>query len=231
MIGIICAMAVEVADLKERMENPRDTRYAHMTFTTGAIGKNQVTAVECGVGKVNAAMCAQIMIDRFNPEIIINSGVAGAVCADVAIGDTVIATQVLQHDMNASALGDPLGEITFPGENRTYFPCDNKIIDSLEKACLKQGSTRSFKGRIASGDIFVSRKSKRSIINLRFNALACEMEGGAVGQVCFCNGVPFGVFRVISDDFSNNKGMDFSAFCKTASEKSIKIITSFIEDY
>lgn len=227
MIGIICAMAVEVQGLKNLMENSKDENYANMVFTTGNIGNTEVVAVECGVGKVNAAMCSQIMIDRYSPKAIINSGVAGGLSKDVKIYDTVIGTEVLQHDMNATALGDPMGEITFNDGGRTYFPCDKAIVDKLEKACGKN----VFKGRIASGDIFISEVSQRKKINSTFDALACEMEGGAVGHVCFRNNVPFCVFRVISDDLENNEGEDFSTFCKKASEISISVIHNFLQNY
>ena len=221
-------MAVEVDGLKSLMKNKQDIKYANMTFTKGSLGNSEVVAVECGVGKVNAAMCAQAMIDKFSPAAIINSGVAGALSDEVTLCDMVIGTEVLQHDMNASALGDPVGEITFPDESRTYFPCDENIAEKLYSICENLDDSNAFRGRIASGDIFVSRRSKRGIINLRFDALACEMEGGAIGHVCFRNGVPFVVFRVISDDLTNNKGMDFKEFCGVASEKSIKAISEFI---
>lgn len=225
MIGIICAMAVEVQGLKDLMENSRDESYANMVFTIGTVGNTEVVAVECGVGKVNAAMCTQIMIDRYSPQAVINSGVAGAVSKDVKIYDMVIGTEVLQHDMNGTALGDPMGEITFNDGGRIYFPCDREIVDKLEKACDKN----VFKGRIASGDIFISEVSQRKNINNTFGALACEMEGGAVGHVCFRNNVPFCVFRVISDDLENSEGEDFSTFCKKASEISISVIHRFLQ--
>lgn len=228
MIGIICAMAVEVEGLKSLTENKEDIKYANMTFTKGTFGKSEIVAVECGVGKVNAAMCAQAMIDKFSPDIIINSGVAGALSDEVTLCDMVVGTEVLEHDMNTSALGDPAGQITFPDENRTFFPCDSGIVDKLCSICEKIDGSNVFKGRIASGDLFVSRRSKRAKINRRFDALACEMEGGAIGHVCFRNNVPFGVFRVISDDFTNNEAMDFKEFCGVASEKSIKAISEFI---
>lgn len=231
MIGIICAMAIEVNGLKALMSDKTEETRAGLTFTKGKIGGNEAVAVECGVGKVNAAMCAQIMIDCFHPEVIINSGVAGATSEEVTLCDMVVATEVLQHDMNASALGDPIGEITFPDENRIFFPCDKQTASKLYEICKGIEGSSAFRGRIASGDLFVSRRSKREILNIRFDALACEMEGGAIGHVCFRNSVPFCVFRTISDDLDKNKGMDFMKFCKIASEKSIEVISKFIEQY
>ncbi len=228
MTGIICAMAIEVDGLKALMENAENFTCANMTFTKGFIGGSEVVAAECGIGKVNAAMCAQIMIDRFSPDVIINSGVAGASNEEVRVCDMVVGTEVLEHDMNTSAIGDPIGLISLPEGNRTFFPCDEETADKIYGLCRKVEGANTFKGRIASGDIFVSRRSKRELLNIRFNALACEMEGGAVGHVCYRNKVPFCVFRVISDDFSKNKGMDYMAFCRIASERSIKIIKEYL---
>lgn len=225
MIGVICAMAVEVQGLKEMMKEPETFTYSRMDFTKGFIEGKEVVAVECGVGKVNSAMCAQIMIDKFSPDVVINSGVAGAVSKDVKIYDMVVATEVLEHDMNVTALGDPQGEVTFNDENRTFFPCDEKVCDLLAKACGK----KVFRGRVASGDIFVSEIEQRTKIHDRFNALACEMEGGSIGHVCYRNDVPFCVFRVISDDLESNEGEDFKTFCEKASEISISTMRRFIQ--
>ena len=231
MIGIICAMAIEVDGLKELMTDKTEEIHSKMTFTKGKIGGRELVAVECGVGKVNAAMCAQTMIDFYSPEVIINSGVAGATSEEVTLCDMVVGTEVVQHDMNTAALGSPIGEITFPDENRIYFPCDEKVAEKLYNICKTVEDSSAFMGRIASGDIFVSRRSKREILYIRFQALACEMEGAAIGHVCFRNDVPFCVFRTISDDLENNKGMDFKIFSVAASEKSIKVISEFIKNY
>ena len=204
MVGIICAMAIEVEGLKALMRDCENITCANMTFTKGYLDNSEVVAVECGIGKVNAAMCAQILIDRFKPDVIINSGVAGATNEEVKICDMVVGTEVLEHDMNTSAIGDPIGLISLPEGNRTFFSCDEDTVEKIYNICKSFEGAETFKGRIASGDIFVSRRSKRSLLGIRFNALACEMEGGAVGHVCFRNKVPFCVFRVISDDFEKN---------------------------
>lgn len=228
MLGIICAMAIEVDGIKKLMQNTEEFTYAGMVYTKGTINDKEVVAVECGIGKVNAAMCAQCMIDRFAPDVIINSGVAGAAHEDVKICDMVIGSEVLEHDMNTSAIGDPIGLINLPEGNRTFFACDEEVSSKIYELCKKVEGTETFRGRIASGDLFVSRRSKRQLLNIRFEALACEMEGGAVGHVCYRNKVPFCVFRVISDDFSKNKGMDYKAFSRIAADRSVKIINEYI---
>lgn len=228
MIGIICAMAIEVDGLKALMSDVEETTYANMIFSKGFIGNTEIVAAECGIGKVNAAMCAQIMIDRYAPDVIINSGVAGAANEEVKICDMVIGTEVLEHDMNTSAIGDPIGLISLPEGNRTYFACDEEVSGKIYSICKNVEGANTFRGRIASGDLFVSRRSKRQLLNIRFEAIACEMEGGAVGHVCYRNKVPFCVFRVISDDFSKNKGMDYLAFSRIAAERSVKVIKEYI---
>lgn len=230
MVGIICAMAIEIEGLLAKMENVDYKLYAKMVFTTGNIGSTKIVAVECGVGKVNAAMCTQIMIDHFNPDVIINSGVAGALCEEVTVGDTVIGTAVIQHDMNTTALGDPVGAISFKECTMTSIPADEKTAEQLVSAC-QEVNCKTFKGKIASGDLFVSSVEQRKKIHNRFSAIACEMEGAAVGHVCYRNEVRYCVFRVISDDLNHNEGVDFVTFSKMAADKSIKVITAFLKNF
>lgn len=230
MVGIICAMTVEIEGIIAKMENVEHQFIAKMVFTTGTIGNTEVVAVECGVGKVNAAMCTQIMIDKYNPDVIINSGVAGALDKSVTIGDTVVGTAVIQHDMNTSALGEPLGTITIRESTMTSIPADAETVEKLAKAC-EECDVKYFKGKIASGDLFVASVKQRNKIHERFSAIACEMEGAAVGHVCYRNEVDYCVLRVISDDLEKSDGMDFVTFCKLAADKSITVITKFLENY
>lgn len=230
MVGIICAMTVEVEGIIAKMQNPQCQFIAKMVFTSGTIGNTEVVAVECGVGKVNAAMCTQIMIDTYHPDVIVNSGVAGALDTSVTIGDTIVGTAVIQHDMNTSALGEPLGTITIRESTMTSIPADTDTFEQLAKACEECG-VKYFEGKIATGDIFVASVPQRKKIYERFSALACEMEGAAVGHVCYRNEVNYGILRVISDDLTKSDGMDFVTFCKMAADKSISVITKFIENY
>lgn len=230
MVGIICAMNVEVEGIIAKMQNVQHEFIAKMVFTTGTIGETEVVAVECGVGKVNAAMCTQIMIDKYNPDVIVNSGVAGALDTSVTIGDTVVGTAVIQHDMNTSALGEPLGTITIRESTMTSIPADAETVEKLAKACEECG-IKYFKGKIATGDIFVASVKQRKKIHERFSAIACEMEGAAIGHVCYRNEVDYCVLRVISDDLEKSDGIDFVTFCKMAADKSITVITKFLENY
>ncbi len=228
MIGLICALDVEVQGIKSLMENPQVFKKAAMEYYSGTIDGFEVVCVECGVGKVNAAMSTQVMIDQFNPELIINSGIAGALSRDISVGDIVIANDCVQHDMDGTEMGDPPGQIWYHDEKRVDIPADRLLADLLEKACAVLTDTKVVRGRIATGDAFLSKRHRRQKVKDMFNAIACEMEGGAVGQVCYRNSVPFGVIRCISDDFDEYRFVDYMKLREEAASKSIKVIEEVI---
>lgn len=228
MIGFICALDAEVEGIKQLMLNKTEAVFAKIPYAKGEIFGQEVVCCECGVGKVNAAMSAQIMIDRYHPDLIINSGIAGSLSKEIRIGDLVIADDCVQHDMDGTELGDPLGQIQFNDELRTYLPADTAIADMLEKACAAIPDIAVFRGRIASGDVFIASRDRRKRIADTFNAIACEMEGAAVGQVCYRNEIPFTILRCISDDFKGVEFMEYMKFRSVAAEKSIRAITAFI---
>ena len=228
MIGIICALKIEVDGLKALMENPEITKKAGLEFTSGKIFDKDVVLLECGVGKVNAAVGTQIMIDMYKPDVIINSGIAGSLSKNLIIGDIVISTDTVEHDFNCMALDEPRGQIWFTDEKRISMPADKEVCDKLVECCQGLGS-HVLTGRIATGDIFVSYRSKREFIAMEFDALCCEMEGGAVGHVCYMNKVPFAILRSISDDFKYNKAENYEEFKELAADRAIKAIKKFIQ--
>jgi adenosylhomocysteine nucleosidase len=231
MLGFICALDVEVEGIKELMENKTEQTAAKITYTKGDVFGQQAVCCQCGVGKVNAAMSAQIMIDLYHPDVIINSGIAGSLSKDIRIGDFVISDDCVQHDMDGTEMGDPPGQIWYNDERRIDIPADKATADRLEKACSIIPDTAVFRGRIASGDVFVAAHEKRQRIADMFGAISCEMEGGAVGQVCYRNEIPYAVLRCISDDFNMKETMDYWRFRNIAAEKSIQVITQFIKAY
>ena len=231
MIGIICAMQIEADGIINLTQNKTTKTINKMNFTSGTINGKDVVIVVCSEGKVNAAMCATTLILNYNPDIVINSGVAGALSSKVSIGDIVIATSAVEHDMNMTALGYRRGEVIVPDGKMIYFECDKKIANTFYEVCNKIENTRVEKGVIASGDIFVSDRSHRLKIADAFDALACEMEGAAIGHVCYRCGVPYGIIRAISDDLNENKGMDFVKFCKLAAEKTVFAVVNFVESF
>jgi adenosylhomocysteine nucleosidase len=224
-------MQIEADGIIALSANAKTQTIAGMDFTTATLNGRDIVIVVCGVGKVNAAMCAFALIDKFSPEVVINSGVAGAVSPLVTIGDLVVATKSVEHDMNTTALGDKQGEVSFPSGTVTYFDCDQKVSSALSKACQNIPDTKVFSGVIASGDLFVSDRSQRLRIHERFDALACEMEGAAIGHVCYSCKVPYAIIRAISDDLDENKGMDFVKFTQLASQKTVTAITNFLSIY
>lgn len=229
MIGIICAMQIEADGIIALAQNTKTEVIAEMNFTTGTLHDKEIVVTVCGVGKVNAAVCAVVLIEKFKPDIIINSGVAGSLSPLVSIGDIVVAEKSVEHDMNLTALGDRQGEVSFPDGKVMYFNCNERVVQTLFKVCSQIPSTRVEKGVIASGDIFVSDRRQRVKLNREFGALACEMEGAAIGHVCFSFGTPYGIIRAISDDLDENKGMDFVKFCSLASSKTVAAVDGFVK--
>lgn len=224
-IGIIGAMRIEVEKLCSMAENVKKEKVGGIEFNVGDLCGHQVIIAVCGVGKVFAAMCAQAMILNYSPDAIINTGVAGALASELRVGDVAVAENVVQHDMDTSPIGDPVGLIS--GINMVQIPADEKISSSLKKTAADLGMT-CLSGTIASGDQFISDKAKKAYIKNTFSAIACEMEGAAIGQVCYVNGTPFGILRSISDNGDESAGMSYDKFIGVAVENSVKILTQFL---
>ena len=224
-------MQIEADGIIALCENVKTATHAKMKFTLGTLHGRDVCVVVCGVGKVNAAMCALMLIEKYNPDLVLNSGVAGSLSPIVGIGDIVVATKSVEHDMNGTALGDKQGEITFHEGDMMFFECDKQASTLLAAICKEIPDTKVAQGIIASGDIFVSDRKQRFKINDRFGALACEMEGAAIGHVCVRCEVPYGIIRAISDDLDENKGMDFVKFCELASKKTVAAVSGFVKAY
>lgn len=231
MIGIICAMQLEADGIVALAESAEEEKNYGMTFYRCVIHGKNIIVVVSGEGKVNAAMCAATLINLYKPQAVINSGVGGSLSPIVSIGDLVVGSKAVEHDMNITALGYKRGEVSLPSGRITYFECDRTISTLLASVCRQIPDTKVAQGIIASGDMFISDRKKRLRLNDRFGAIACEMEGAAIGHVCYCCGVPFGILRAISDDLDENKGMDFVKFCGLAAEKTVYALNRFIEGY
>lgn len=229
MTGIICAMNLEVEGVLDLMTNTEEKTIDCVTFYKGFLGKSEVVTVECGIGKVNAAICTRMMIDFYNPDCIINSGVAGALSTRVSVGDIVIATSAVQHDYDTTAFGDPKGLITCPEGNIINFPADEELSQKLFEAAEALPKTRVFRGVIATGDEFVHSPERRLALGKAFSALACEMEGGAIAQVCYRAKKPYCILRSISDDLTNNSSMSFDEFKIMAAEKTVKVLSAVLK--
>ena len=228
-IGIIGAMDEEVSLIKESASARLAETVAGMEFFTGELGDTPVVIVKCGIGKVNAGICTQILISRFQPAAIINTGVAGSLNADIDIGDIVVSTEAVQHDFNVSEIGVARGEI--PPTGRVAFPADSSLCRMATEAVHQVSpEIHVFEGRICSGDQFISSAEKKSFITSEFGSLACEMEGASIAQVCVANGVPFGVIRAISDSADESSHMDFGEFCIKAADNSAEVVKVFLSE-
>ena len=196
MIGIIGAMEEEVASLKEEMDVQEIVEKAGMMFCKGILCGQKVVVVRSGVGKVNAGICAQILVDLFQVDLLINTGIAGSLDARIDIGDMVISTDALQHDMDASVFGDPVGQI--PRLDTFSFPADEALARKAIRANEKANpDIRTFTGRIVSGDQFISSKEVKDRIVENFHPLCVEMEGAAIAQAAYLNKVSYVIIRAI----------------------------------
>ena len=218
--GIIGAMDVEVAILRSMMKNARTETVSGIDFIIGSLEGRRVVLARSGVGKVFAALCAQTMILKFGVTEIVNSGVARTLTPELHIGDVAISTACVQHDMDTSAVGDPVGLIS--GINMIELPADTKIADELDRVCAAANVNHRL-GVIASGDQFVHTTERRVWIVSTFNASAVEMEAAAIAQVCFVNKIPFAAIRVISDEASGDVKIDYMTFVKAAAATSSDI--------
>ncbi len=223
LIGIIGAMDIEVDGLVSSMRNITTKEISGVIFYTGTIENTQVVVAKCGIGKVFASICAQTMIMEYHPDVIINSGVAGTLTKELKVLDVAIAGNVVQHDMDTSAIGDPKGLIS--GINVIYIDANKEAVKCIENVCKELGFN-SKTGTIASGDKFIAQNSDKEFIKTEFGAIACEMEGASIGQVCYINKVPFGIIRAISD--GEGAEMDYQTFAPLAAKQSIEIVKKFI---
>lgn len=226
-IGIIGAMGVEVRALIDQMEESGQDRFVGLVFHWGSLAGVPCVIAQCGEGKVNAAVCAQTMILKYAPRLVINVGVAGGV--GVSIGGLVVASACVQHDFDATPMGYPLGNLFLyrdegEPEERVELPADGAAAAVLlEEAQSIYGGACS--GVIATGDQFVADKEKNRWLGETFGAKAVEMEGGSIAQVCYMNRVPFAVLRAISDNANDESPADFPAFTQECADKTARLLT------
>ncbi len=215
-LGIIGAMEIEVAILKGKLGDAKVSRVGPMEFFEGILAGLPVVIVRCGVGKVHAAMCAQTLCAQFGVTHLVNTGVAGSLDPALDICDVLVSTDAVQHDMNVNHLGYSVGQI--PGLAVTAFPADETLMRYAFEAseALRPGHTRY--GRVATGDQFVSSRAQKEQIIEHTGAMCTEMEGGAIAQAAWLNGVPFVILRAISDKADDSAQMDYPTFEKLAAE-------------
>ena len=213
-LGIIGAMEIEVAILKSKLENARVTKIGPMEFFEGTLAGCQVVIVMCGVGKVHAAMCTQILCSNFGVTHIVNTGVAGSLNAELDICDVLVSTDAVQHDMDVHYLGYDVGRV--PGLDTTAFTADENLMKLAFEVSeeIRPGHTRL--GRVATGDQFVCSDEQKAKIIADTGASCTEMEGGSIAQVAYVNQVPFVILRAISDKADGSAELDYPTFEKMA---------------
>ena len=220
-LGIIGAMAVEVELLKEKMENLTVTSHAGMEFYDGKLAGTDAVVVQCGVGKVNAAMCTQILCSVFGVTHLVNTGIAGSLCAELDIGDLVVSQDAMYHDFDCIHFGYEMGKV--PGMDVVAFPADETMISDACAAAESVHPGHCRTGRVASGDLFVASKELKEKIVSITGALCTEMEGAAIAQTAYRNQVPFVILRAISDKADDSAEMDYPTFEKIAAHRCAEV--------
>ena len=220
-LGIIGAMRIEVETLLEKMENVTMVKHAWSEYYEGTLEGLSVVVVQCGVGKVNAAMCAQILCSCYGVTHLVNTGIAGSLCADLDIGDLLISKDAMYHDFDCNAFGYPSGKV--PGMDVIAFPADEKLIGYAMAAVEEVHPGHWRVGRVASGDQFVAEKALKEKIISVTQGLCTEMEGAAIAQTAYRNGVPFVILRAISDKADDSAEMDYPTFERIAAHRCAEV--------
>ena len=228
LVGIIGAMEEEVSALKEQMTEVSVTKKAGMEFCRGMLNGKPVVVVRSGIGKVNAGICTQILVDDYHVDCVINTGIAGSLKSVIDIGDIVVSTDTVQHDMNAVGFGYPLGQI--PRMDTLAFPADQKLIELACQVCREVNpEIQVYAGRVVSGDQFVSDKESKERIKTNFDGFCTEMEGAAIAQAAYLNGIPYVVLRAISDKADDSAAVDYPAFEREAIRHCVNLVLNMVK--
>ena len=227
-IGIIGAMELEVEALKEQMDVKNIVEKASMKFYEGTLRGKDVVIVQCGIGKVNAGICVQILANLFQVDAVINTGVAGSLRAEINIGDIVVSTDACEHDMDVTALGYKQGII--PQMKESFFKADRQLVEAAIEVCREVNpDINVYEGRVLSGDQFISGEEiKNKLIDL-FDGSCTEMEGAAIAHAAFLNEIPYVVIRAISDKADGSAHMDYPEFERAAAAHSAKLVENLVK--
>ena len=227
-IGIIGAMELEVAELKSKMNTSNIVKKAGMEFYEGTLNGANVVIVRSGIGKVNAALCVQILVDIFNVTHVINTGVAGSLNAKLDIGDILISKDALHHDMDTTIFGYQLGEV--PQMGTREFPADERMLQLAVASCEKVNpDIHVMTGRVVSGDQFISSKEVKEHLIANFQGDCAEMEGASIAHGAYLNEIPFVIIRAISDKADDSAEMDYPTFEKAAAIHSARLVEDLVQ--
>ncbi|HBI91466.1 MAG TPA: 5'-methylthioadenosine/adenosylhomocysteine nucleosidase [Terrisporobacter glycolicus] len=229
-VGIIGAMELEVTTLRSLMNIEKTVKKASLTFYEGKLEDKEIVLVQCGIGKVNSALCAQILISEFDVNAIVNTGVAGAIHSSLDVNDIVISTEAIQYDVDARAFGYKKGQI--PQMDNSIFIADERLVNAAYESSLAQVKGKEFKivkGRVATGDIFISSKELKEELENDFNAYCGEMEGAAIAHACYLNDIPFVIIRAMSDKADGSANVTYDEFVIEAAENSKDIVLKMLK--
>ncbi|WP_099467351.1 5'-methylthioadenosine/adenosylhomocysteine nucleosidase [Konateibacter massiliensis] len=227
--GIIGAMEEEVNILKDKMQVTEIVKKASMEFYKGTLNGKEVVIVRSGISKVNAAVCTQILVDDFGICRVINTGIAGSLQNKIDIGDIVISSDAMQHDVDATGFGYELGVI--PRMETSTFIADKELIDLAKKVCEREiPDITAHIGRVVTGDQFISDKGVKDRIENNFHGYCTEMEGAAIAQTAYLNQIPFVILRAISDKADDSATVDYPTFEKKAIEHSVILVENMLKE-
>lgn len=227
IIGIVGAMDEEIALLLEQLIHPKEEVQAGNRYYSGLLHGHEVVICKSGVGKVNAAITTQVLVDRYHIQRLLFTGVAGAVAPNLNIGDLVISTACIQHDMDVTALGYKRGQI--PYQETSIFEADPALVAIAEEVCQTLFANRCMKGIVLSGDQFIANRDQVRALYDEFNGVCTEMEGAAVAQACMVNQVPFVIIRSMSDKADGSAHVNFAEFTVKASAHSYRIVSEMLK--
>lgn len=221
-------MELEVEALKEQMDVKNIVEKASMKFYEGTLRGKDVVIVQCGIGKVNAGICVQILADLFQVDAVINTGVAGSLRAEINIGDIVVSTDACEHDMDVTALGYKQGII--PQMKESFFKADRQLVEAAIEVCREVNpDINVYEGRVLSGDQFISGEEIKNKLIDPFDGFCTEMEGAAIAHAAFLNEIPYVVIRAISDKADGSAHMDYPEFERAAAAHSAKLVENLVK--
>lgn len=227
-IGIIGAMELEVDALKAQLTETAVTTKASMEFYEGKLNSKPVVVVRCGIGKVNAALCVQILADLFHVTHVINTGIAGSLNAKLDIGDILVSREAIHHDVDVQIFGYAPGEV--PGIGFRAFQADRAMAEKAMELCAKEPDFHAIPGRVVSGDQFISDTAVKDRLITVFEGDCAEMEGASIAQGAYLNGLPFLILRAISDKADGSAEQDYPTFERTAARRCAELVQKLVAE-
>lgn len=226
-IAIIGAMEEEVTILRDQLDNREQEVIANSEFTKGTYDGVEVVLLKSGIGKVNAALSTTLLLDRYKPDYVLNTGSAGGFHPSLNVGDVVISTEVRHNDVDVTAFGYEYGQV--PGLPAAYLP-DQKLVDIAVSKAEEISDIQVAKGLIVTGDSFLNDPVKVDFIRSKFKDLyAGEMEAAAIAQVCHQFEVPFVVIRALSDIAGKESDVSFDQFLDQAAKHSANLVLKIVK--